>query len=119
MTQTIETVDLDTGVTMEVPVAERKVLKNDALDALEWYKSYFTQIYGGYIPDLPHHKTIITALQTQAELVEALRDASGTLNYIRTQAIANHSGFNTVAKMNADLAIEKIDKALARAEGRE
>lgn len=34
--------------------------------ALEWYKKYFTEIYGGYIPNLPHHDAIIEALTAMA-----------------------------------------------------
>lgn len=38
---------------------------NEVQAALEWYEKYFSQVYGGYIPDLPHHKTIRAALTAQ------------------------------------------------------
>lgn len=38
-----------------------------------------------------------------------LQKVRGTLNYIAVQAKANHAGFNTVAKMNAEKAIAEID----------
>lgn len=44
--------------------------------------------------------------------IKILEKIKGTLNYISVQATANHSGFNSVAKMNADNAIRDINKIL-------
>ena len=45
-------------------------------EALVWYQRYFTQIYGGPIPDLPHHKTICAALQSQkVPVIDGLDEA--------------------------------------------
>lgn len=54
------------------------------------------------------------AVRTPDKLEEALGFALGTLGYIKTQALANHPGFNKVAEMNADNAIKKIQRALAQ-----
>lgn len=70
MTQTIETVDLDTGVTMEVPVAEHKVVKNDALEWLDNLNKHIV-MYGSAPRDsifdlyTYHFDTIRNALESQ------------------------------------------------------
>jgi hypothetical protein len=55
---------------------------------------------------------IATLTAERDALREAVTQARGSLGYIYAQAGLGHPGFNTVAKMNAENAIAKIDRAL-------
>lgn len=54
-------------------------------DAKDWYIRYFTGIYGGYIPSLPHHDAVQEAL-TLATESEQLRKRLAELETLLAQA---------------------------------
>lgn len=45
--------------------------------------------------------------------IKALEEAKGKFSYIAVQAKLNHSGFHTIAGMNAHVAIKDIEDVLA------
>lgn len=107
---------------------------NEVQAALEWYEKYFSQVYGGYILDLPHHKTIRAALTAQltktddnvscpsvantgdinAELFECLNDA---INLWDAQNPLNPDDINRWRKVSnqSKESIEYIADAIVKA----
>ena len=88
-------------------------------EALVWYQRYFTQIYGGPIPDLPHHKTICAALQSQkGPVIDRLYEATsyiiglvhaGSLNDAKEAIAAIYAAGMMIVSQDPHTKLERVD----------
>ncbi len=55
-------------------------------NALDWYVRYFTDIYGGYIPSLPHHDAVQEALTLATESEQLRKVLNGASSLLKANA---------------------------------